>query len=91
MSMVLLPLCTDVPKPSQYGLPFEDLTLETRDNIRIKAYLMVQRKILPAAVDAAHIVEQDEEDHAVRTLFLLFRCYGYKLTHSFSTPAGDPL
>ncbi|KAF9980110.1 hypothetical protein BGZ65_005543 [Modicella reniformis] len=31
---------TNVAKPSQYGLPYEDLTLVTPDNVKIKAYLI---------------------------------------------------
>ncbi|KAG0250729.1 hypothetical protein BG011_008139 [Mortierella polycephala] len=31
---------TNVAKPSQYGLPFEDLTLTTSDNVKIRAYLI---------------------------------------------------
>ncbi|KAF9108213.1 hypothetical protein BGX27_008423 [Mortierella sp. AM989] len=31
---------THVAKPSQYGLPYEDLTLTTSDKVKIKAYLI---------------------------------------------------
>ncbi|KAF9932758.1 hypothetical protein FBU30_007408 [Linnemannia zychae] len=31
---------THVAKPSQYGMPFEDLTLTTPDKVKIKAYLI---------------------------------------------------
>jgi len=31
---------TNVAKPSQYGLPYEDLTLVTPDKVKIRAYLI---------------------------------------------------
>lgn len=29
-------------------MPYEDLTLDTSDHVRIRAFLLVQRKVLPA-------------------------------------------
>ncbi|KAF9914579.1 hypothetical protein BX616_007994 [Lobosporangium transversale] len=39
---------THVIKPSQYGLPYEDLTLVTSDEVKIKAYLIKQSDDLVA-------------------------------------------
>lgn len=36
----------DVPVPSAFGLPYEELVLETPDRVKVRAYLMVQRKDL---------------------------------------------
>ncbi|CAG8736940.1 13915_t:CDS:2, partial [Acaulospora colombiana] len=57
-------VCTDyVPTPADYGLPYEDLTLDTSDGIKIKCYLMVQRRALPGetAKEGAD-VDTAEED-----------------------------
>lgn len=35
---------TEVPVPSSFGLPYDELALETPDHVNIRAYLMVQRK-----------------------------------------------
>jgi hypothetical protein len=40
---VLIESCTiAIPKPSEIGLPYEQLTLETSDKIKIKAFLILQ-------------------------------------------------
>jgi hypothetical protein len=55
-----------------YGLPYEDLTLDTSDGVRIKAYLLLQRQYLPGdrAGGRALVSEEDvaEADRKVRTL-----------------------
>ena len=40
---------SDVPVPTQYDLPYEDLTLVTQDGVKIKCYLLAQRKELNLA------------------------------------------
>lgn len=40
---------TDVAVPLQYNMCYHDVTLETPDNVRIKAYLMLQREDVPAS------------------------------------------
>ena len=41
---MLLNQCLEVETPHNYGLVYEDLTLETIDGIKIKCYLMLRRK-----------------------------------------------
>jgi abhydrolase domain-containing protein 13 len=59
----------DVPTPADHGLPYEDVTLDTPDGIKIKCYLLVQRRHLAgnATEDKEHTGEVDaaEEDRKV--------------------------
>ena len=36
----------DVSVPSDYGLPYEELILDTPDHVKVRAYLLMQRKDL---------------------------------------------
>lgn len=36
-----------MPTPAEYGIPYEDLTLDTPDRVRIRAYLLLQLRELP--------------------------------------------
>ncbi|KAG8883915.1 hypothetical protein FRB97_005589 [Tulasnella sp. 331] len=56
---------TDVATPMQYNMCYHDVTLETPDNIRIKAYLMLQRQEVPATngvYQQAHIYAPSKKD-----------------------------
>lgn len=53
---------SDVPVPTQYDLPYEDLTLVTRDEIKIRCYLLVQRKELNLATKTTFESLQEAED-----------------------------
>jgi len=61
-----------VPTPADYGLPYEDVTLDTPDGIKIKCYLLVQRRHLlgSGSGDKEPDGEGDtaEEDRKVRIL-----------------------
>jgi hypothetical protein len=50
----------DVPKPAQIGLPYEDITLETNDHLRLHAYF------IPARRHATPGVELRDEDRKKR-------------------------
>lgn len=52
----------DVPVPTQHELPYDDLTLVTRDNVKIKCYLLVQRPQLNLASKATFESIQEVED-----------------------------
>jgi hypothetical protein len=39
----------DVAIPTSFGLPYEDVSLVTSDNVKIKCYLLTQRKELDLA------------------------------------------
>lgn len=57
-----------MPTPADYGLPYEDLTLDTPDGVRIKSYLLVQRRYLSGdkSIDKdASNTDTAEEDRMV--------------------------
>ncbi|PVF98684.1 alpha/beta-hydrolase [Serendipita vermifera] len=75
----------DVPTPADYGLPYEDLVLDTSDGIKIKCYLLVQRRALPgesakeeADVDTA---EEDRKYAGSRPTVLMFHGNGGNIGH----------
>jgi abhydrolase domain-containing protein 13 len=41
-----LSLSIDVSVPSEFGLPYEELILDTPDHVKVRAFLLVQRKEL---------------------------------------------
>ncbi|KAF8634024.1 hypothetical protein AX17_004289 [Amanita inopinata Kibby_2008] len=51
---------TDVPIPSDYGLPYEDLDLKTADDITLRCYLLTQTKLLATSHPAFIIPEIDK-------------------------------
>ncbi|KAG9026359.1 hypothetical protein FRB95_008923 [Tulasnella sp. JGI-2019a] len=56
---------TEVSTPLQYNMCYHDITLETTDNIRVKAYLMLQRQDVPATggvYQQAHIYVPSRKD-----------------------------
>ncbi|KAG8790938.1 hypothetical protein FRC16_000655 [Serendipita sp. 398] len=68
---------TDVPTPAEHGLPYEDLTLDTPDGVKIKSYLLVQRRSLPGDNSLDKETEEDgaEEDRkfaGTRPTILMF-------------------
>ena len=52
----------DVPVPTQYDLPYEDLTLVTRDEVKIRCYLLMQRKELNLATKTTFESLQEAEE-----------------------------
>lgn len=54
----------------EHGIPYEDLTLVTSDGVRIRAYLLLQRRYLPGdhAEGKPLVSEEDvaEADRKVR-------------------------
>ena len=54
--------CLDVPVPTQYDLPYEDLTLVTRDGVKIRCYLLMQRNELNLATKTTFESLQEAED-----------------------------
>lgn len=49
-----------MPVPTDFGLPYQDLTLTTPDDVKLKCYLLTQRKELQN-VGAADIDASEEE------------------------------
>lgn len=63
----------DVPVPSDFGMPYQDLELRTPDGILLRCYLLPQRKTLHADHSEAVRVPYDgpETDDEVNPLVLL--------------------
>lgn len=69
LKRLLTKLHSDVPTPADHGLPYKDITLNTLDGIKIKCYLLVQRRhLLGSSSDdkeQASDVDTAEEDRKV--------------------------
>jgi fermentation-respiration switch protein FrsA (DUF1100 family) len=70
---------TEVPVPSDYGLPYEDLKLTTPDGVTLRCYLLLQTKRLSQS-QAAHVDymedESDEDFAATRPTIIMFHGNG---------------
>ncbi|TCD66870.1 hypothetical protein EIP91_000768 [Steccherinum ochraceum] len=73
---------TEVPVPSQYGLPYHDLELNAEDGVKLKCYLLVQSKQLdqPATVTEA-VSAEDEQFASMRPTVLMFHGNGGNVGH----------
>ena len=73
--LAAFPVTVEVSTPMDHGLPYEDLTLDTSDGVRIRAYLLLQRRYLPGdhAEGKPLVSEEDvvEADRKVKTLVIL--------------------
>ncbi|KAL0959367.1 hypothetical protein HGRIS_014621 [Hohenbuehelia grisea] len=70
---------TDVPVPSDFGLPYEDLVLTTKDGVTLRSYLLLQTRDLdnPQAVELDHDhYASDEEFRSSRPLVMMFHGNG---------------
>lgn len=54
-------LCLVVSTPADHGMPYVELELETSDGVKIKAFLLVQRRHLAGAT------EEPPEDDGTQT------------------------
>lgn len=72
-----------------HGLPYEDLTLDTSDGVRIKGYLLVQRRYLPGDhADGKPLVSEEDVAEADRKV----RVHLYTFTSRLSRkPLGYPV
>lgn len=53
----------EVPKPSDFGLEYEDLELVTPDRVKLRCYLLTQKKDLShIGWDAVDSPEQSDEE-----------------------------
>ncbi|KAI0036346.1 alpha/beta-hydrolase [Vararia minispora EC-137] len=65
-----------VPVPSEFGLPYTDLTLTTPDGVKIKAFLLTQRRHLEihGAAEIPWSLEDDgDETHLISRQFVASR------------------
>ncbi|CCA68369.1 hypothetical protein PIIN_02235 [Serendipita indica DSM 11827] len=54
---------TLVPTPADHGLPYQDLTLDTEDGVKLKSFLLMQRRHLPGEESGdSEDVDTAEED-----------------------------
>ena len=65
-------LSPDVPVPTDFSIPYTDLELTTPDNIKIKAFLLLQRPVLGIGETAIESDERPDEEVRHRLLGLLF-------------------
>ncbi|KAF8586783.1 alpha/beta-hydrolase [Ramaria rubella] len=75
---------TDVPRPSQFGMTYEDLMLDTVDGVKINCYFMQQRKELPGGTQPglpSSSEETDEEFAARRPTVVMFHGNGGNAGH----------
>jgi len=74
---------TDVPVPTQYGLPYEDIVLDTEDHVKIHAFWLIQRVDLPdeASVVPSTVGMSDEEFAATRPTIIMFHGNGGNAGH----------
>lgn len=69
----------EVSTPSDYKLDYEDVVLDTPDHVKVRAYLLVQRKNLPQATSMG--VADDMTDEEVGcTMFLVQPVYIFCLS-----------
>jgi hypothetical protein len=52
---------SDVPVPSDFSIPYTDLELTTPDNIKIRAFLLLQRPVLDMNETPVKWDEKSEE------------------------------
>ncbi|TDL20367.1 alpha/beta-hydrolase [Rickenella mellea] len=57
---------TDVPVPTDYGVPYEDLSLDTSDGVKIRTFLLMQRRNIPQAADIPNTDDMSDADFAAR-------------------------
>ncbi|TFK50535.1 alpha/beta-hydrolase [Heliocybe sulcata] len=74
---------TEVPVPSDFGLPYEDLRLTTADNVKIQCYLMVQKTDLgsQATPVPGELDVSAEEFPATRPTIMMFHGNGGNMGH----------
>lgn len=62
----------EVSTPSDYNLDYEDVVLDTPDHVKVRAYLLVQRKNLPQGTSMG--VADDMTDEEVGCTMFLATC-----------------
>ncbi|KZT21886.1 alpha/beta-hydrolase [Neolentinus lepideus HHB14362 ss-1] len=74
---------TEVPVPSDFGLPYEDLRLTTSDNVKIQCYLLVQKRDLspPATLVPGEMDFPEDEFPATRPTIMMFHGNGGNMGH----------
>jgi len=77
----------DVPVPTDFSIPFTDLELTTPDDVKIKAFLLLQRSVLNMGETPVESgLPSDEEFAATRPTVLMF--HGNGGNHGHRIPLG---
>lgn len=72
----------EVSTPMDHGLPYEDLTLVTSDGVRIRAYLLLQRRYLPGDhAEGKPLVSEDDVAEADRKVRILVNTFASSVLH----------
>lgn len=74
---------SEVPLPSEFGLPYEDLELETEDKVKLRCYLLPQKRLLSTTHPEAARVPNDltETDDEVTSIpYGIFRLFSPSTT-----------
>jgi len=76
--------------PTQYDLPYEDLTLITRDGVKIRCYLLVQREELNLAAKTTFESLQEAEDPPEKVDIVLdshfYRAHNPRIQYAATRP-----
>jgi hypothetical protein len=76
----------EVSTPMDHGLPYEDLTLDTSDGVRIKAYLLLQRRYLPGDhANGKPLVSEEDVAEADRKVWMLLNASCQPYLHESGT------
>jgi len=67
----------------EHGLPYEDLILDTSDGVRIRAYLLLQRRYLPGDnADGKPLVSEEDVAEADRKVRILVNTFASSAPHT---------
>jgi len=68
---------TEVSTPSDYNLDYEDVVLDTPDHVKVRAYLLVQRRNLPQGTSIGVADDMSDEEFAsTRPTIMMFHGNG---------------
>ena len=79
-----LTIGAEVPVPTDFGLPYQDLPLVTPDNVTLRCYLMTQRKNIPFRGAMPVETTDSETDEEVCALSLLRQLFPLADAHHTS-------
>ena len=59
--------------PKDYNIPYQDLELVAQDGVKLRCYMMIQKRSLSELGAEQMVVPEDMSDETVR-LFILLSC-----------------
>ncbi|TDL28038.1 alpha/beta-hydrolase [Rickenella mellea] len=75
--------------PSQFGLPYEDVVITTSDNVKIRAYLLVQKNIEKTAEPSNNPLENESEEEFASTKPTILMFHGNADNIGFVIPLAE--